>query len=209
MLTINGRKKLRENLDEYLTNLDKLYVAIQRTTGCNVIIDSSKFSSYGFILSMLPSVDVYYLHLIRDSRAVAYSRLKRKKWEETGIYMARYNPLRSSLQWSVLNLTSELLNDPFWGRYMQLRYEELIQQPEPSVRKIVEFLDETPKELSSIQGNKVKIKKTHTNWGNPIRNIDGYIELMVDREWQFALSRKSRALVSTLTMPLLLRYRYY
>ncbi len=208
MLTSSGRKRLRVVLEEYLSNLDRLYVAVQKATGCEVIIDSSKFSSYGFILSMLPSIEVYYLHLIRDSRAVAFSRLKKKKWEETGIYMDRYNPLRSSLQWSALNVTSELLRAPSAGKFIRVKYEDFMVRPKSIVENVVNAVQASQRDFSFINENTVEIHKTHTNWGNPNRNQDGKIKLEIDDEWRLNLNQGSRALISTITYPLLLRYGY-
>lgn len=207
MVTQSGRNFLRKNLDTYLSNLDKLYVSIQNTTGCEVIIDSSKFSSYGFVLSMVPSIEVYYLHLIRDSRAVAYSRMKKKKWDETGIYMARYSPLRSSIQWDVLNATSEmLLAKP--SRYMRVRYEDFIRLPVLTIEKVANFVGAVEVDTSFIDNNSVSIKQTHSNWGNPIRTTIGKLNLRVDDEWKLKLNPASNVLVSLLTSPLLNRYGY-
>jgi hypothetical protein len=208
MLTEIGRKRLQINLQSYLENLDRLYSAIQKTTGCEVIIDSSKFSSYGYILSMLPSVDVYYLHLIRDSRAVAYSRLKMKKWDETGIYMARYSPLRSSIQWSVLNLSSEVFNTRFPGKYLQVKYEEFIKFPKKTIEKIIRMVGVNSKDLSFINNHSIIVQKNHTNWGNPIRTTSGRIDLALDEEWKSGLILTNRAIVSSITLPLLLHYQY-
>jgi hypothetical protein len=208
MLTRNGKQRLELVLEEYLSNLDRLYVAISEITGSDVIIDSSKFSSYGYILSMLPSIEVYYLHLIRDSRAVAYSRLKKKKWDETGIYMARYGPLRSSAQWSILNISSEVFQMQFPDNYLQIRYEDFIDHPQSTVEEVTKLAGLIPQEHHFIGPNTIEVTSSHTNWGNPIRNNVGQINLRLDDEWRIGLGFGSKTIVFGLTLPLLLRYKY-
>lgn len=53
----------------YLDVLERLYHAIARETSSRVVIDSSKWPTYGFLLDQIPSLDVHYLHLVRDPRA--------------------------------------------------------------------------------------------------------------------------------------------
>ena len=56
-----------------------LYSSIMARTGCSVIVDSSKFASYGHLLASNPAFDVRVIHLVRDSRAVAHSWQRRKR----------------------------------------------------------------------------------------------------------------------------------
>ena len=58
--------------------LEALYTGIRDLTGANVIVDSSKPPTFGALLEMVPSVDLYVVHLIRDPRACAYSLQRRK-----------------------------------------------------------------------------------------------------------------------------------
>lgn len=208
MISRVGRARLQSRLRDYLVNLEILYHSIKTATGCEVVIDSSKFSSYGFVLNMIPTLDVYFLHLIRDSRAVAYSRLKTKKWEDTGIYMARYSPLRSSLQWSALNFTSELIGERFVGKYLRLRYEDFIQYPNAAINSVVDFVGLDPVQTKLIDDHVVSLTETHSNWGNPVRTQSGSIQLKLDDEWQQNAKYLSTSLVSTITLPLLFRYGY-
>jgi Sulfotransferase family len=208
MLTQAGKERLQSKLADYLINLEKLYHAIQATTSCKVIIDSSKFSSYGYILNMIPSLDVHFLHLIRDSRAVAFSRQKTKKWEETGIYMARYSPFRSSLQWTTLNLTSELIGERFVGKYLRLKYEDFVQHPNEAIKTVTDYVGVTPVQEDLIDDHYVSLVETHSNWGNPVRTQSGNVHLQLDDEWKQKAKYMNTSLVSTLTFPLLFRYGY-
>jgi len=208
MLSPISKRKFNSQIHEYLYNIERLYQAIQTTTGARVIVDSSKFASYGMVLGMIPSLDVYHLHLVRNSRAVAYSRLRRKKWEDMDVYMARYGPLRSSFQWSALNLASEIVGKQYPGRYMKMNYEEFISNPIISTNQILSFVGEHPTTLPFEETNKVLIRKTHSNWGNPDRQKSGIIELRIDREWQKKIGLLDKMIITTLTFPLLARYGY-
>lgn len=53
---------------------------------------------------MVPGIDLYIVDLIRDSRGMAYSCLRRKLREDTGRYMGQYSTLESSLRWVIFNL---------------------------------------------------------------------------------------------------------
>src|SRR4028119_1802817 len=90
--------------------LERLYRAIQRVSGAGVIVDSSKRFSYAVLLSLLPFGDLRVVHLVRDSRAVAYSwarssestvgrRLRSQGWT----LKARLSPAFQSRVWSLQN----------------------------------------------------------------------------------------------------------
>src|ERR1022692_3637443 len=61
------------DLDEYISYYARLYAAIIKVSGCELVVDSSKHPSLAHCLRWLPDVDLRVLHLVRDSRAVAYS----------------------------------------------------------------------------------------------------------------------------------------
>lgn len=206
------RRSLASRLNEYLDNLEKLYRAIQATTGCRLIIDSSKVPQYGYLLRMIPVIELYVVHLIRDPRAVAYS-WSRKRLFEPDItnpeYMDQKNSIRSSLQWNARNVIAEIYLRQKPVRYMILRYEDLINKPQESVRCILSMLEETAVDLSFIKQYTVKINKAnHSVFGNLVRFRTGGVELKVDNEWKTRMKRLHKISVIALTWPLLLKYRY-
>ncbi len=83
MLTKNGRRDLSERLEKLLIAYGRLYDAIGTVTDSRVIVDSSKEPAHGFAMGMVPGVDFYVLHLIRDPRAAAYSWSKKKPQPDT------------------------------------------------------------------------------------------------------------------------------
>ena len=67
-------------------------------SGCEVLIDSSKHSSLAFCLRWLGPRRLRVVHVVRDSRAVAYSwtRLIRRPDAAAASYLTRYSPAVSA-----------------------------------------------------------------------------------------------------------------
>ena len=61
-------------LQAFSTLMAALFQAIARTSGANLIIDSSKLVSYGSLLLNVPGIEMHVLHLVRDSPAVVYTQ---------------------------------------------------------------------------------------------------------------------------------------
>lgn len=207
MLAPRGNARLKARLGKYTSNLDRLYRGIQEVTRSRVIVDSSKLPSYGHVLGIVPTIDLYVVHLVRDSRAVTHSWLRKKLEPDTGTFMRRHNIFESPLIWSVWNFITEV----FWrkrrDRYLRLRYEDFIDDPQEAVERILHFVDEripsTP-----LEGRIVELGINHTVGGNPSRFKTGSVELRPDEEWKAKMKPLDRAVVTALSWPLLRRYGY-
>ncbi len=201
-----------ERASEYLQWLRKLYLQIVETTGADVIVDSSKAPVYGLMLSRIPEVDVRLVFLVRDPRAVAYSwqRKKLKHSPQGEIYIKPSSALLGALDWLAHNLATELMLTSSRVLSIKVRYEHLMKSPQRVAEQIAKFSsDKSDKiELLPIDGNRVFIKAQHTVEGNPDRFQQGWIELKPDDEWRTEMRPASRAMVSLLTMPLMLGYGY-
>jgi sulfotransferase family protein len=203
------RQDTSPQMQDYLEQLQKLYRAIQDTTGCKVILDSSKFPSYALVLSRLPGVELSILHLVRDARAVAYSWRRRKAQpdSEKVRYMEQLSPSYSSLLWDTWNLAAQFS----WGKqpnYMRVRYEDFVQQPKRTVSEIISFMGEPPVGLAFQDDHTALLQPNHTVSGNPVRFNSGAVRLQLDSEWETNMKRSSRLVVTALTWPLLVRYGY-
>jgi hypothetical protein len=95
----------------------------------------SKNPVHGFMLRMIPSVDPYVVHLARDPRGVVYSRLRNPRW-------LPFHPVKNALRWNIQNLVTELLLKREQGRYLRLRYEDFIDHPPETIRRILDFVQE-------------------------------------------------------------------
>jgi hypothetical protein len=67
------KKRMSDDFKQYLYSLRRLYSAIQKNRACEVITDSSASLMYGYYLSLIPSIDLYVVHLVRDPRGFAHS----------------------------------------------------------------------------------------------------------------------------------------
>lgn len=202
---------LRPRLAEFLEILGRLYCAIGDTAGSRVIVDSSKYPSYGYMLSMVPNIDLYVVHLIRDPRAVAHSWM-RKKLEPTDRgnfrHMERQSPAKTSYGWIVWSVAAEM----FWKRsprrYLEVRYEDFVDNPQQVLRRILEHVGEHPVQLPFVAERSIMLCANHTVGGNPNRFRTGTVNLRSDEEWKSRMKRSDKALVTALSWPLLLKYGY-
>ena len=210
LLLMPGRERLLgPGYRRYLDNLEKLYKAMQSTTGCNVIVDSSKFPAYGYLLSMIPTIDLYVVHLVRDPRAVAYSWL-RKKWNpDVGKYLDVYSPTRSALAWDYINLTVEAILGGPRDRSLTLRYEDLVKSPRETIERILRLVGQEVPQLPFVAEDKVVLGPSHMVAGNPgVYKETGPVQLRLDEEWRSSMKPGDKRQVTLLTFPLLLRYGY-
>lgn len=81
-----------------------------------------------------------FIHIIRDGRDATLSALD--KWPERGRYMDSYYLLAN---W-VRNVRAGRENGPPLGpsRYLEVRYETLVEEPQPVLDRILTFLEEEP-----------------------------------------------------------------
>ena len=82
------------------------------------------------IAELLP--EAHFVHLIRDGRDVRLSQLKRGSNHP--------NAKKHARRWRKRVRTAQRAGEKLPGRYMELRYEDLIADPEPELRRICEFV---------------------------------------------------------------------
>jgi hypothetical protein len=216
------RPAAQADMDRYTEVLSKLYRAIGEVSGARVVIDASKHASTAFLLRRVPGIDLRVVHLVRDSRGVAYSWTKEvKKPEVTGddAFMPVYSPSSSGRQWLAYNLLFDALG--VVDKTMILRYEALMAQPREGLERILahagepagpdafSFLGETPGGPGVSPGTGwVELGCDHTVAGNPMRFHQGRLDLRLDQAWTTKLPERDRKVVTAITWPLQLRYGY-
>lgn len=201
-----------EDLAEYSDVLSRLYSAVREESGARVIIDSSKDPSYAYVLANLPNVDLHVVHLVRDSRAVAHSWLRKKIKHETQnggkkVYMPRRGPAESSVGWMRANLLMEPLG-LCGAKRLTVRYEDLVRDLCSVLGEVLALLGEQDSDLAFLDGDKTSLAAAHTVAGNPMRFRRGSIELRPDEEWRSGMQSADRRLVTAMTWPLLSKYGY-
>ena len=205
------RPAARADLDRYTDVASKLYRAIGEVAGARVVIDASKHASTAFLLRRVPGIDLRVVHLVRDSRGVAYSWTKEvKKPEVTGddAFMPVYSPSSSGRQWVAYNLLFDALG--LLDRTMVLRYEALLENPRRGLERILHHAGEpvTPESFAFLGDGWVDLGVDHTVAGNPMRFHQGRLDLRLDRAWTTKLPARDRRVVTAVTWPLQLRYGY-
>jgi len=199
-------------MGQYANSVERLYHAVQQVGGARVIVDTSKFPSYGFVLQTLPSIELYVLHLVRDPRAVAYSWESRRKakLDQDGSkkLMTPHSFAKSSLVWDEWNLAIENLRRQEPERYMLLRYEDFVTKPRSSTKSILRFLGEEETDLPFVNEREVRLDVPHTFSGNPDRFSAGNMVIMPDDAWKQGQGYARQLMVGALTWPGLVRYGY-
>lgn len=203
------RHARRAELAEYTEVWLRLYRALDEVSGGAVLIDSSKHSSLAYVLRTVPDLDLRVVHVVRDSRGVAYSWTKEVRRPEAGdeALMTRYSPTRASALWVGHNLLFGLLRRLGTATRV-LRYEDFVATPHAVLTDLAEFAGLPDAEAPFTGENTVELSTSHTVAGNPMRFRTGPIALRRDDAWRTELPRGQRRLVAALTGPLLARYGY-
>lgn len=189
----------------YLDALDRLYRAMFRVARPRVLVDSSKFPSHAYLLERL-GYELHVLHLVRDPRAVATSWKKSFRYDLGGgrsEAMQRFTPLQSTVKWGLWN---QLLEGS-GRRYMRVRFEDFLADPQAVTDAIVAFAGGAdPRSTPFVSSRRVQLGENHTAFGNPNRTAAGPIEITPAGPWK--LSWRERASVSLLALPWSARYGY-
>jgi hypothetical protein len=210
-LTNHRQTALLAPYKEYFDACRQLYRAIHKISGREFIVDSSKNTAHGFILANIPQIDLFTVHLIRDSRAVAYSWRREKirpeiYWEQK--FMGQRKILSSATRWNSLHKLSEKLKH-MSKQYSLLRYEDLVKNPKNSLLGVFSDLGIEQPSLDFIDGQHANLKTSHTVSGNPVRFTNKEIHIKPDTEWQHAMANRHKWLVTLITWPLLSKYGYF
>jgi hypothetical protein len=200
--------QLREEDDEYLRTLERLYLELAAESGSRVIIDASKNPLYGHLLTRSAQLRVRTVHLIRDPRAVAFS-WRRHKWNpDSGRQFARLSTTRSALLWRVWNHSSETLLGRDRQRYQRLRYEDLCRDGAQTIEEIMRLTGVCGSREPVAPDGTFRFMPNHAVAGNPVRYSRERVSLSRDDEWRARMPAADRLWVTLLTRPLLRRYGY-
>jgi hypothetical protein len=201
----------RGPLGSYAGEILDVYRALEKVTSARVVVDSSKRPSNGAVLRLLPDVEAYFVHLVRDPRAVVYSQAQVKPNPDRNVpaEMPRVPPGRMALEWNALNLAAEAVRRKVdRHRYILVRYEDFASDPGAAVRRIVDFVGEQPGSLPISSNGEVFLNVNHTVSGNPSRFQTGAVQVRRDDRWLRLMTRNDYMLTTAVALPLLLRYRY-
>lgn len=151
------------------------YDIIRRTTGCSVIVDSSKNTRRLKALYLTDPKRFRLIHLLRDGRAIAASAMRREHIDIVGAATAWVKGTRSLL-WASRSISPKQVH--------QLRYESLCRDPESAIHRVCQFL-EIPFDQDMLTLRK---KEAHNIGGNLMRFRYGETTIRLDERWREELS---------------------
>ena len=196
-------------LREYASIMERIYQGVRTVSGCEVIVDTSKLPSYFLALGHAPTLDLRTVHIVRDSRAVAFSNQRRVR-DPANPDATRYMPQQglalTSVAWNLKNgFISAAMGQR--GRRIMVRYEDFVSRPIEQIERVLRFAgsDQQPPPIS---GGQLEIGAHHTTAGNPMRFHKGALRLRLDDEWHERMKPRDRTFVTALTWPMLARYGY-
>lgn len=154
-----------------------VYEAVRRAWDTPIIIDSTKNPARLKGLYLAADDGFHVLHLIRDGRAVAYSRMRR-----TGLSITRCARIwvaeQRKLKLVLLTVPKNLIT--------QVHYEDLATKPEQELARICRVLgiDYQPSML------RFRSDDRHSIGGNPMRFKEGEIQVRFDERWRREMRRE-------------------
>ncbi|RMF96611.1 MAG: sulfotransferase family protein [Gammaproteobacteria bacterium] len=192
-----------------IARLRALYLAAARRAGVDTLVDASKTPPYVINLLGQPGVELCFLHLLRDPRAVAWSWSRRRaSGEADDDYLPRYSAFKCALYWNAFNLFALAFRKRPGVRYLRLRYEDFARAPRASVERILREFGCAPDGLDWEGPRSLEVQPQHSISGNPSRFRTGTVTIRADEEWRNRLPAARRRLVTTLCAPLLPVFGY-
>ncbi|MFE3054625.1 sulfotransferase [Nocardia sp. NPDC059239] len=182
--------------------MTQIYRAVAERSDSRVIVDTSKMPGEAAMLARLDGLTPYYVHLVRDPRAVAQS------WSRPKEYVYAMSPGKSTGYWSGFNLASHAITRRYPQRSLFLRYEDFIAEPAATVDTLLRLCEIDPAS-NPMTDRTVELHSNHTVTGNPDRFNTGVTVIRpTDDLWRSALPDSARRTASVLSWPLSLRYGY-
>jgi hypothetical protein len=190
----------------------QLYSAISQVSGCPVVVDASKHASLLSKLRRHKPLDITVIHLIRDSRGVAYSWAKmqrRPESENPTSFMDKFSVAHSAMLWNTYNASFCSLRRSDI-KYLRVRYEDLMRAPERWLREIAKLarIASEAQAFTFLGDGYANLMRSHCIAGNPMRFQSGRLAIHEDDEWRSVLPRRSQVVVTSLTLPLLAYFGY-
>ncbi|MEV6710065.1 sulfotransferase [Micromonospora wenchangensis] len=182
--------------------MGRVYHGIADRTGARVIVDTTKIPGEAALLAHLPGIRPYYVHLVRDPRAVAHS------WREPKQYVYAMSAARSTGYWHGFNRASAAITRRYPDRSMFLRYEQFTADPAGTVDALLRLCAADPAG-NPVRDRTVHLHTNHTVTGNPDRFRTGPTLIRdSDDGWRRTLSPGRRWAATALAWPLFGRYGY-
>lgn len=196
---------------ECLRQTHATYQAIADATGKRVIIESSKNPLRARLLCLTPGLDVRLVHLVRDARGVAWSRMKPfAKSKEGGVPRdIRPKPIHISAgYWLFMNFLSEQVRKSFPDQpSTRIHYEDFVSAPDETLKEIGEVAGLDYSSIAAQLAAGDPMAPGHLYAGNRVRTA-GPIKLRSDMAWTERLTPHQKRLTWLLAGYKLRQYGY-
>jgi hypothetical protein len=188
------------------------FESVRAVSGKPVIVDSSKAPARALAFGMVPGIDLYVIHLVRDGRGVVTSLRKSfEKDPQAGImWDHKAHPMwKTVVRWVVQNLASEWVCGQLGPkRTMRLRYEDFVADPKAALGRIGSLIELDLSDVADAAASGKPMQAGHNIGGNKTKK-SGTITLRADsKEWRSALSPTEQRLSWALMGWLMRRYGY-
>jgi hypothetical protein len=204
-----AKASVSRDIQAHAELVSRLYGAIRDVTGARVIVDSSKRPWDAALLGAMEGVSPFFVHLVRDPRAMAYSQSKVKANPDRSqaAVMASTRISESSFQWIRRNLTADAVRrgQPA-DRSMLIDYHDFCMEPRAVVKAITALVGETDVALPFSDEHTVRLGGNHTVSGNPDRFRTGLVPVREDNRWKKEMPGRDRFVATVLTAPLMHHY---
>ena len=189
-------KRVPAEYGPILAALGDTYRTIVRDTGCNVIIDSSKYPSTALLAGLIPGVELHVVHVVRSPHSVVAS------WTRKNGYLAVHPPGKVVSLWWAYNVLSEALKKRA-QTYRLVRYEDFAKNPGPVLQQITADVTGHPLPMDFLEGTEATVHVQHSLAGNPSKFNTGKIKIRDANN-----AAPNGRLLDLLTFPLRRRYQY-
>jgi hypothetical protein len=189
-------------LRDHAALMTQTYHAIADRVHARVIVDTTKIPGEAALLPYLDGVEAYFVHLVRDPRAVAHS------WREPKQYVYAMSSAKSTAYWVGFNVAAAAITRRHPQRSLFLRHEDFIADPAATIDALLRLCGADPA-ANPIRGRAIEFHTNHTVTGNPDRFRTGEITIR-DRDdaWITGLSARAKFAATALSWPLAWRYGY-
>ena len=194
----------------YLRQTEALYQAIAEASGKSIVVDSSKHPIRGALLTHLRGIDLRFVHLVRDARAVVWSRKKALEADQkAGVQFASKprSAWYSVAFWAFINVLAAIVCLARRRHSLRMRYEDFVAEPKAQLERLGQVfdLDYSATADALLTGQSLKVE--HPIAGNRMR-MKGNVTLKPDWEWRDRLPARDRAVCWLCAGWLLLAFGY-
>jgi hypothetical protein len=192
------RLPFRNKWADLIASTEYLIKSVGAKGGSRVIVDSSKNPANAYVLSQVPGVNVYVVHLVRDPRGVVGS------WSRPKKYLSAFPASTVIWWWLSYNLSAESLRI-FAEDYALIKYEAFVSDPKGALESILSMVNEPASDLGFLEEGKARLREQHIIAGNPDKLSTGRISI---QQTSWSLPPGKTIFVTMSTLPLLAGYQY-